>query len=144
MIKKLRYSKAFMLENTLILVFIFNVSRETINMENGAAHYDAILHAVTLVCSKTTSVERPCHLKKTRRAITPDQARRRAGGERGGRMRGVTNYIGTPDLAATATRILLQGGRIIRERTEIPGEGTFLLFQDPDGIRWGAFQANAP
>ena len=45
-------------------------------MENGAAHYDAILHAVTLVCSKTTSVERPCHLKKTRRAITPDQARR--------------------------------------------------------------------
>lgn len=33
-------------------------------MENGAAHYDAILHAVTLVCSKTTSVERPCHLKK--------------------------------------------------------------------------------
>lgn len=66
------------------------------------------------------------------------------GGERGGRMRGVTNYIGTPDLAATATRILLQGGRIIRERTEIPGEGTFLLFQDPDGIRWGAFQANAP
>ncbi|RKE78507.1 hypothetical protein DEU39_2752 [Chryseobacterium sp. AG363] len=29
MIKKLRYSKAFMLENTLILVFIFNVSRET-------------------------------------------------------------------------------------------------------------------
>ena len=52
-------------------------------------------------------------------------------------MRGVTNYIGTPDLAATATRILLHGGRIIRERTEIPGEGTFLLFQDPDGIRAG-------
>jgi predicted enzyme related to lactoylglutathione lyase len=66
------------------------------------------------------------------------------GGERGSRMRGVTNYIGTPDLAATATRILLQGGRIVRERTEIPGEGTFLLFQDPDGIRWGAFQAFAP
>ena len=41
-----------------------HVHRETINMENGAAHYDAILHAVTLVCSKTTSVERPCHLKK--------------------------------------------------------------------------------
>jgi predicted enzyme related to lactoylglutathione lyase len=66
------------------------------------------------------------------------------GGERGGRMRGVTNYIATSDLAATATRVLLQGGRIVRERTVIPGEGTFLLFQDPDGIRWGAFQAGTP
>lgn len=34
-------------------------------MENGAAHYDAILHAVTLVCLETTSVERPCHLKNS-------------------------------------------------------------------------------
>lgn len=63
------------------------------------------------------------------------------GGERGGRMRGVTNYIRSTDLAATAARITQHGGRVVRERSEIAGEGAFLLFLDPDGIRWGAFQA---
>ena len=65
------------------------------------------------------------------------------GGERGRRMRGVTNYIQTRDLVATAARIQQHGGRVVREPSEITGEGAFLLFLDPDGIRWGAFQATA-
>lgn len=66
------------------------------------------------------------------------------GGDRGGRMRGVTNYISSRDLAGTAARIQEQGGRVVRERSAIAGEGAFLLFLDPDGIRWGVFQADAP
>ena len=62
------------------------------------------------------------------------------GGDRGARMGGHMNYIGTPDLDATAQRITAHGGRILRGRTDIPGEGAFLLFQDPDGVRWGLYQ----
>lgn len=63
------------------------------------------------------------------------------GGTRGERMRGTTNYIATPNLDATAQRIKDHGGTLVRERSEIPGEGAFRLFRDPDGILWGAFQA---
>ncbi|HRI49650.1 MAG TPA: VOC family protein [Pseudomonadota bacterium] len=78
-------------------------------------------------------------------AITPDSGfslgTSLIGGSRGARMRGHINYIASADLDATAERIKAHGGTILRERSEIPGEGAFLLFQDPDGVRWGLFQA---
>lgn len=62
------------------------------------------------------------------------------GGARGASMRGSTNYIGTADLDVTAQRIQAHGGTIVRGRSDIPGEGAFILFHDPDGVPWGAFQ----
>jgi hypothetical protein len=62
------------------------------------------------------------------------------GGQRGGRMRGTMNYIGTPNLDASAARITAHGGTILRGRSELAGEGAFLIFADPQGIRWGLFE----
>lgn len=78
-------------------------------------------------------------------AITPDSGFRLGtsliGGARGKSMRGHLNYIATADLDATAASIRAHGGTILRERSELAGEGAFLIFQDPDGVRWGLFQA---
>jgi predicted enzyme related to lactoylglutathione lyase len=62
------------------------------------------------------------------------------GGERGKRMLSATHYIETPDLLDTAARIKAAGGTVAGEPREIPGEGSFLLFFDPEKIFWGAFQ----
>lgn len=107
------------------------------NLQQGLAYYRSLLGW------RFSSVEHQPDY-----AISQDSGFARGvslvGGERGSRMRGVTNYIRTPDLSATAARILQLGGRVVRERSEIAGEGAFLLFLDPDGIRWGAFQTNEP
>ena len=77
--------------------------------------------------------------------VTPDGGFRidtsLVGGSRGERMGKSANYIGTLDLDVTAKRIEAHGGAILRGRSEVPGEGAFVLFQDPDGVRWGLFQA---
>jgi predicted enzyme related to lactoylglutathione lyase len=86
-------------------------------------------------------------LEQANYAVTADSGFRLGtslvGGTRGASMRGGTNYIGTTDLDATAQLITAHGGTILRGRTDIAGEGAFLLFQDPDGVRWGLFQANS-
>lgn len=77
-------------------------------------------------------------------AYSPDGGLQRGvglvGGERAARMRGTTSYITVADLERTAARITEAGGTVLRQRSEIPGEGAFLLFADPQGLRWGAFQ----
>ena len=44
----------------------------------------------------------------------------------------VSLYIDVDDLAAYRERIVEAGGKILVEQQEVPGVGTFTLFQDPE------------
>lgn len=78
-------------------------------------------------------------------AITEDGGLTRGvgliGGERGRKMRGITNYVSTPNLSLTETRIIEAGGTILMGPVHIPDEGSFLVFKTPEGLRMAAFAA---
>ena len=42
-------------------------------------------------------------------------------------------YISVDDLAAARQKIVQAGGKIVVEEMEVPGVGSFSLFEDPDG-----------
>jgi hypothetical protein len=42
-------------------------------------------------------------------------------------------YIDVDDLDGFARKIREEGGRIVVDKTDVPGVGQFTLFQDPDG-----------
>ena len=48
-------------------------------------------------------------------------------------------YIQVDDIEAVLTKIVAHGGKTIREKSEIPGEGHFGIFEDPSGNRVGLF-----
>ena len=54
----------------------------------------------------------------------------------------MTFYIDVDDLAAYRKRIQDAGGKIIVEEQEVPGVGTFSLFEDPDGRVLGMWKQN--
>ncbi len=50
-------------------------------------------------------------------------------------------YIDTDDIEATLAEIVSLGGKVLREKTEIPSMGWFALFQDPDGNKLALYKA---
>ncbi|MCK6568894.1 MAG: hypothetical protein DCC59_02470 [Chloroflexi bacterium] len=53
----------------------------------------------------------------------------------------VTVYIDSEDVEADLKKARTLGGRVLHEKTEIPGMGWWGFFQDPDGNVLGVFQA---
>jgi len=51
-----------------------------------------------------------------------------------------TNYVEVENLEETAARIQGSGGAVTVPPSEFPGEGRYLLFEDPDGVRMGAIE----
>lgn len=54
---------------------------------------------------------------------------------------GTSNYISVDDLASTESKILEQGGKVLMSKNEVPGEGWFSVFTDPDGNVMAVWQA---
>jgi predicted enzyme related to lactoylglutathione lyase len=48
-------------------------------------------------------------------------------------------YLQVDDIEAMLAKITAHGGRTVKGKTEIPGEGHFGLFEDPSGNRVGLF-----
>jgi len=49
-------------------------------------------------------------------------------------------YIGVPSVSEYLEKAVSLGGKIQVPRTEIPGNGAFGIFADPDGIMSGVFE----
>lgn len=62
------------------------------------------------------------------------------GGERGSRLRGLTDYLSVADLDSTLAAISRFGGEALGEAVELPDGGRMALFVDPDGNRFGLVQ----
>ena len=65
------------------------------------------------------------------------QQRRDLGGVR---LTGFECTIAVPDVDATAEAVTAHGGRLVMERTTIPGVGDLIFFADPSGNVAGAMQ----
>ena len=44
------------------------------------------------------------------------------------------------DVGETAAKARAAGGRVVAEPADFPGEGRFIVIEDPDGNRIGALQ----
>ena len=53
-------------------------------------------------------------------------------------VHGTTDYVEVPNLEETAAAVTKNGGQILIDPTDFPGEGKFIVFADPDGNRMGA------
>ena len=53
-------------------------------------------------------------------------------------------YIDVEDLAPYQDKIKAAGGKIVVEKQDVPGVGTFSLFEDPDGRVLGMWKQNKP
>jgi predicted enzyme related to lactoylglutathione lyase len=53
----------------------------------------------------------------------------------------VIDYVEVKSLDETIDRIGGAGGKIVVPPTEFPGEGRYIVFEDPDGIAMGAIEA---
>jgi uncharacterized protein len=69
--------------------------------------------------------------------IVAVQQRRDLGGVR---MTGFECTVAVDDVDAVAAAVLANGGRIVMERTTIPGVGDLIFFEDPSGNVAGAMQ----
>lgn len=58
----------------------------------------------------------------------------------GVRMTGFECTIGVDDIDATQAAIEARGGKIVMPKVTLPGVGTLLFFQDPEGNLAGAMQ----
>jgi predicted enzyme related to lactoylglutathione lyase len=65
------------------------------------------------------------------------QQRRDVGGVR---MTGFECTVAVDDVGAVAAAVAANGGRLLMERTTIPGVGDLVLFEDPAGNVAGAMQ----
>src|SRR6266542_6110199 len=65
------------------------------------------------------------------------QQRRDLGGVR---MTGFECTVAVPDVGAVAAAVVANGGRLLMERTTIPGVGDLIFFEDPAGNAAGAMQ----
>jgi hypothetical protein len=61
-----------------------------------------------------------------------------------GTPRHITNYINVTDLQVAAKKVAACGGRVITDRMEVPGHGSFRMISDPDGNVLALWQSNAP
>ncbi|HMK30748.1 MAG TPA: VOC family protein [Terriglobales bacterium] len=53
---------------------------------------------------------------------------------------GVMLYIAVDDLGAYRKRVVAEGGKICVEEQEVPGMGSFTLFNDPEGRLMGLWK----
>lgn len=74
---------------------------------------------------------------QTDRHIVALQERRDLGGVR---ATGFECTVAVPDIAAAEGAVAAGGGRLVMERTTIPGVGELLFFADPSGNVAGAMQ----
>jgi uncharacterized protein len=65
------------------------------------------------------------------------QQRRELGGVR---MTGFECTVAVDDVGAVAEAVVANGGRVVMERTTIPGVGDLVFFEDPSGNVAGAMQ----
>jgi predicted enzyme related to lactoylglutathione lyase len=74
----------------------------------------------------------------------------RTGGELGGGLMKTDHpkappmwlsYLTVDDLDATVSKVRSLGGSVIKERTEVPGEGWFAVVADPTGATFALWQA---
>jgi predicted enzyme related to lactoylglutathione lyase len=65
------------------------------------------------------------------------QQRREIGGVR---MTGFEVTVEVDDVGAVAEAVVANGGRLLMERTAIPGVGELVFFEDPSGNVAGAIQ----
>ena len=65
------------------------------------------------------------------------QQRRDIGGVR---MNGFECTVEVDDVGAAAEAVVANGGRLVMERTTIPGVGELIFFEDPGGNVAGAIQ----
>jgi len=65
------------------------------------------------------------------------QQRRELGGVR---MTGLECTVAVPDVDAVAEAVGAHGGRLVMERTTIPGVGDLIFFEDPSGNVAGAMR----
>jgi len=65
------------------------------------------------------------------------QQRRDLGGVR---VTGFECTVAVPDVDAVAAAVAAHGGRVVMERTTIPGVGELIFFEDPGGNVAGAMQ----
>jgi hypothetical protein len=68
------------------------------------------------------------------------QQRRELGGVR---MTGFECTVEVDDVGAVADAVVANGGRLVMERTTIPGVGDLVFFEDPAGNLAGAIQYTA-
>jgi uncharacterized protein len=59
---------------------------------------------------------------------------------REGAPEGVLIYVGVDDITSTLAKVTEAGGKVEREREEIPGIGFWALFRDPEGNLLGLFE----
>lgn len=50
-------------------------------------------------------------------------------------------YVSTPDIAATAKRVVELGGKVIKEPTDVPDTGRFAVLADPQGAVFAVYQS---
>ena len=62
------------------------------------------------------------------------------GGERGSRLKGMTDYFTTGDIHAACAAIAANGGQVLEEPQDIGDGSLFTLFLDPDQNRFGLVQ----
>ncbi len=55
----------------------------------------------------------------------------------------ILNFIEVPSVDECAKKITSNGGRIIEPRHAIPGVGYILVFQDPEGNKFGVLQTDS-
>jgi uncharacterized protein len=65
------------------------------------------------------------------------QQRRDLGGVR---LTGFECTVAVPEVDAVAVAVVANGGRVVKERTTIPGVGDLIFFEDPGGNVAGAMQ----
>lgn len=51
-------------------------------------------------------------------------------------------YLNSDDLDADLAKIVELGGKVLSEKVEIPGVGTYVYFADPTGNRLGLWKVN--
>lgn len=59
------------------------------------------------------------------------------GGERGAKLRGITDYVTVQDLEQTCDRVREAGGTVLGPPVDLGEGGRFTLIADPDGNRFG-------
>ena len=50
-------------------------------------------------------------------------------------------YVSTPDCAATVKKAVELGGKVLKERTDVPETGTFAVLADPQGAVFAIYQS---
>jgi len=56
----------------------------------------------------------------------------------------MVSYVLVDDVDAATERVKNQGGKVLKERTEVPQAGWFAVVSDPDGNAFGLWQGMGP